>query len=195
MLPKIYLVRHGETEWSRTGQHTSRTDLPLTAAGENEARAVGRRLRGVNFTRVLSSPRQRAVRTCVLAGLAEAPVIDDDLREWDYGALEGLRSAEIQQRQPGWNLFRDGSPGGEMPAAIVARADAVVSRLRMLTGDVAVISHGHLLRVLAIRWLLLPVESAQRLYLNTASVSMLGFEHDRAEDPVILLWNERTLAD
>src|SRR5450432_1685463 len=107
MLPKIYLVRHGETEWSRTGQHTSRTDLPLTAAGENEARAVGRRLRGVNFTRVLSSPRQRAVRTCVLAGLAEAPVIDDDLREWDYGALEGLRSAEIQQRQPGWNLFRD----------------------------------------------------------------------------------------
>jgi broad specificity phosphatase PhoE len=192
MLPKIHLIRHGETEWSRTGQHTSRTDLPLTAAGEDEARALGRRLQGIIFTQVLSSPRQRARQTCVLAGLVETPVIDDGLCEWDYGRFEGLRSAEIQELQPGWNLFRDGSPGGETPLAMTARVDAVVARLRTMTGNVAVVSHGHLLRVLAARWGKLPIEAAQRLYLNTASLSLLGFEHDRAGEPVILLWNERS---
>jgi broad specificity phosphatase PhoE len=190
MPAQVYLIRHGETEWSRTGQHTSTTDLPLTPNGEEEARRVAARLRGVAFARVLVSPRQRARRTCEIVGLAGAAEVEPNVREWEYGDFEGLRSAEILQRRPDWNLFRDGGPNGETPAQVAARADAVIARLRVLEGKIAVVSHGHFLRAFAARWAELPIDAGQRLLLSTASLSILGYEHDRVEKPVIILWNQ-----
>lgn len=189
MLPHIYLIRHGETEWSLSGQHTSRTDIPLTARGEDEARELGQRLRNIQFARVLTSPRQRARRTCELAGLGPAAEIEPDLAEWDYGDYEGQPSVDIRKGRPDWNLFRDGCPHGETPAQISDRADRFITRLRVLDGNVALFSHGHFGRVLAVRWIGLPVTQAQHFLLSTASLSILGYEHNRAEESAIVLWN------
>ncbi len=188
-LPVVYLARHGETAWSLSGQHTGKTDLPLTQRGERNARSLGERLRGLTFARVYTSPLQRAVRTCELAGFGAMAQIDPDLCEWDYGQYEGLRTAEIHKDRPDWQLFRDGCPGGETPQQIGARADRVVSRLRSVDGDVLVFSSGHILRVLAARWLGLEPAAGRFLLLSTASLSVLGYEHNRSE-PVIRLWND-----
>jgi broad specificity phosphatase PhoE len=189
MLPRIYLIRHGETEWSLSGQHTSRTDIPLTEQGEQDARKLGERLRDLNFSQVFSSPRQRARRTCELTGLAQVAEIEPDLAEWDYGDYEGKRSADILPARPDWNLFRDGCPRGETPAQISDRADRLIVRLRVLDGNVALFSHDHFGRVLAARWIGLPVSEAQHFLLDTASFSILGYEHNLADSPVIALWN------
>ena len=189
MLPRIYLIRHGETEWSLSGQHTSRTDIPLTEQGEQDARKLGERLRDLNFSQVFSSPRQRARRTCELTGLAQVAEIEPDLAEWDYGDYEGKRSADILPARPDWNLFRDGCPRGETPTQISDRADRFIARLRVLDGNVALFSHGHFGRVLATRWIGLPVSEAQRFLLDTASLSILGYEPNHVESPVIALWN------
>jgi broad specificity phosphatase PhoE len=188
-LPVIYLARHGETAWSLSGQHTGRTDLPLTEGGESNARALGVRLRGLVFAKIFTSPSQRAVRTCELAGFADAGEPDPDLAEWDYGQYEGRRTAEILAERPGWQLFRDGSPGGEAPAEIGVRADRVVSRLRAVHGDVLVFSSAHILRVLAARWLGLEPAGGRHFLLSTASLSLLGYEHNLGE-PAIRLWND-----
>ena len=189
MLPRLYLIRHGETEWSLSNQHTGRTDIPLTARGEERARELGQRLRNIQFGRVLTSPRQRARRTCELAGLDAEAEIEPDLTEWDYGDYEGQRSADIRIQRPDWNLFRDGCPRGETPAQISDRADRLIARLRVLDGKVALFSHGHFGRVLAARWIGLPVGEAQRFLLETASLSILDHEHNYVELPVIALWN------
>ena len=188
-LPVVYLARHGETAWSLSGQHTGLTDLPLTPRGEEDARALGRRLVGLNFSRVLTSPLQRAARTCDLAGFGAEAEIDRDLVEWNYGDYEGLRRVEIHAARPGWDLFRDGCPGGESPEHVGTRADRVVGSLRAARANVLIFSSGHILRVIAVRWLGLEPEAARYLVLNTASVSVLGYEHDLTE-PVIRLWND-----
>jgi probable phosphoglycerate mutase len=189
LFPTTYLGRHGETAWSLSGQHTGRTDLPLTERGERNARALGERLRGLVFARVFTSPLQRAVRTCELAGFAAMAEIDPDLVEWDYGQYEGRRTAEILAQRPGWQLFRDGCPGGESPDEVGARADRVMARVRALKDNVLIFSSGHFLRVLAARWLGLDAAGGRYLMLSTASLSALGYEHNLAE-PVIRLWNE-----
>jgi broad specificity phosphatase PhoE len=189
LLSVFYLARHGETAWSLSGQHTGRTDLPLTERGERNARALGERLRGLTFAKVFTSPLQRAARTCELAGFGSAAEIDPDLVEWDYGQYEGRRSAEIHVERPDWQLFRDGCPGGESPGQIGARADRVVGRVRAVKGDVLVFSSGHFLRVLAARWLGLDAADGRCLLLSTASLSTLGYEHKLAE-PAIRLWND-----
>ncbi len=188
-LPLVYLARHGETAWSVSGQHTGRTDLPLTERGEEQARALGRRLRAVAFAKVLTSPSQRAVRTCALAGFGAAAETDPDLAEWDYGNYEGRRTAEILAERPDWQLFRDGAPGGETPEQIGARADRAIARIRAVRGDVLLVSSAHISRVLAARWLGLPASGGRYLVLGTASLSLLGYEHDLGE-PAIRLWND-----
>jgi len=188
-LPIIYLARHGETAWSLSGQHTGLTDLPLTERGERNARRLGERLHGMNFAKVFTSPLQRAARTCELAGFGAVAEVDGDLLEWNYGEYEGRRTAEILAERPGWQLFRDGCPGGESPDQIGSRADRVVSHLRAIHGDVLLFSSGHFLRVLAARWLGLEPGAGRYFLLSTASLSALGYEHDRSE-PVIRLWNE-----
>ena len=188
-LPVVYLARHGETAWSLSGQHTGRTDLPLTERGERNAHALGERLRGLTFAKVLTSPLKRALQTCELAGFGAAAEIDPDLVEWDYGQYEGRRTAEIHAERPDWQLFRDGCPGGESPEQIAARADRVVDRMRAIKGDVLVFSHGHFLRVLAPRWLGHDTSDGQHFLLSTASLSALGYEHKLAV-PAIRLWND-----
>jgi len=187
---QIYLIRHGETAWSKSGRHTGKTDLPLTEQGEQNARNLAGRLAAVRFSRVFTSPRQRARRTCELAGLGAAAEVDPELAEWDYGDYEGQRSADILRGRPGWNLFRDGCPSGESPAQVSLRADRLISRLRTLDGNVALFSHGHFGRALAARWIGLPVAEAERFQLGTASLSILGFERGNPAAPVIALWNE-----
>ena len=189
MLTRIYLIRHGETEWSLSGQHTGRTDLPLTAQGERNARNLGERLRTASFNRVFTSPRQRARRTCELAGYAPVAETEADLAEWNYGDYEGQRSVDILKGRPDWNLFRDGCPCGESPAQASGRADRVIARLRALEGNVALFSHGHFGRALAARWIGSPVSQGQHLLLSTASISILDYEHNQADEPVIALWN------
>jgi len=188
-LPVIYLARHGETAWSLSGQHTGRTDLPLTEGGERNARALGVRLRGVVFAKVFTSPLQRAAHTCDLAGFGNAAERDPDLMEWDYGEYEGRRTAEIHVERPDWQLFRDGCPGGESPAGIGARADRVVRQVRAVAGDVLLFSSGHFLRVLAARWLGLEPAGGRYLLLGTAALCILGYEHNLSE-PAIRLWND-----
>jgi len=189
LLSSVYLARHGETAWSLSGQHTGRTDLPLTERGERNARALGDRLRGLTFAKVFTSPLQRAARTCELAGFGAVAEIALDLVEWDYGQYEGRRTAEIHAERPDWQLFRDGCPGGESPGQIGARADRVVSRVRAVKGDILLFSSGHFLRVLAAHWLGLEAAGGRYLLLSTASLSALGYEHSLAE-PAIRLWNE-----
>ncbi len=188
-LPMVYLVRHGETPWSLTGQHTGLTDLPLTEHGEQVARELAPRLQAVPFALVLTSPLRRAARTCELAGFAAAARTDRDLCEWNYGAYEGRRTAEIRAERPGWELFRDGCPDGETAADVAARADRVLARVRAAPGNALLFSSGHMLRVLAARWLELAPQSGRLLQLSTASVSMLGYEHG-PDEPVVHLWNE-----
>jgi probable phosphoglycerate mutase len=188
-LPKIYLARHGETEWSLSGQHTGVTDIPLTERGERNARSLGERLKGIPFVKILTSPLQRARRTCELAGFGDRVEIDSDLVEWNYGEYEGKRTADIRKERSGWYLFRDGCPGGETPDAVGQRADRILERLHAAGGDVLVFSHGHILRVLGARWLGLPAADARLLLLTTASLSVLGYEHNLGE-PVLRLWND-----
>jgi broad specificity phosphatase PhoE len=185
----LFLIRHGETEWSLSGRHTGRTDIPLTEQGEQNARTLGDRLRATTFLRVFTSPMQRARRTCELAGLTPVAEVEPDLAEWNYGDYEGLHSLDIRRARPDWNLFRDGCPRGEMPAQVSDRADRLIARLRMLDGNIALFSHGHFGRVLAMRWIGLPVIEGQHFSLNTASLSILGYEPDRHEVPVVARWN------
>jgi probable phosphoglycerate mutase len=188
-LPVVYLARHGETAWTVSHQHTGLTDLPLTPQGEAEARRLGQRLAGLPFAAVLTSPLQRAVRTCELAGFGSAAKVEPDLVEWNYGAYEGRTSAAIHAERPDWQLFRDGCPGGESPEQIGARADRVIRQVRAIAGDVLLFSSGHILRVFAARWLGLEPGAGKYFLLGTASLSALGYEHDRSE-PVIRLWDE-----
>jgi probable phosphoglycerate mutase len=188
-LPVIYLARHGETAWSLSGQHTGLTDLPLTERGERNAGRLGERLQGLTFTKVFTSPLQRASRTCELAGFGAAAEVDHDLREWNYGEYEGRRTTEIHTERPDWQLFRDGCPGGESPGQVGARADRVVNRLRAVNGAVLLFSSGHFLRVLAARWLGLEPAAGQYFLLSTASLSAVSYEHNLSQ-PAIQLWND-----
>lgn len=189
-LPVIYIARHGETAWTITGQHTGLTDLPLTPQGEKNARSLSKRLKGLEFTKVFTSPLQRARQTCALAGFGAAVEVEGDLVEWDYGEYEGLRSVEIRAKRPDWELFRDGAPGGESPAQVAARADNVCRRIREVNGNVLVFSSGHFIRVLAARWIgLEPSVHSTAFLLSTASLSAVGYEN-HLERPVISLWND-----
>jgi broad specificity phosphatase PhoE len=188
-LPIIYLARHGETAWSLAGRHTGLTDLPLTELGERNARRLRDRLSGLTFARVLTSPLQRARQTCELAGFGSVAEIVPDLVEWDYGEYESRRTVEIRAERPGWQLFRDGCPGGESPQQVAARADRIVNHLRGLPGDTLLFSSGHFLRILATRWIGIDTFSARSLMLSTASLSALGYENS-LEQPAIRLWNE-----
>jgi len=185
----VYLARHGETAWSLSGQHTGLTDLPLTERGERNARRLGERLKGLNFTKVFTSPLQRASRTCTLTGFGGEGQVDRDLLEWNYGQYEGQRTAEIRRIRPDWELFRDGCPGGESPDQVAARADGVVGRVRAVQGNVLLFSSGHFLRVLAARWSGMEPSSGRHFLLSTASLSALGYEHTRSQ-PAIQLWND-----
>src|SRR5262245_57362305 len=189
LLPILYLARHGETAWSLSGQHTGRTDLPLTERGERNARSLGERLRGLTFAKVFTSPLVRAARTCELAGFGGVAEVDRDLLEWDYGAYEGRRTVEIHAQRPDWQLFRDGCPGGETPEQVGVRADHVVGRVRAIQGNVLLFSSGHFLRVFAARWLGLEPGAGRYFLLSTASVSAVGYEHNLSE-PVICLWDD-----
>ena len=186
-MAEIVLIRHGQTEWSAVGKHTSYTDLDLTEEGERQARTAGDRLAGRTFAAVLSSPRKRALRTAELAGLRVTETTED-LAEWNYGEYEGITSATIRESRPQWSLWTDGAPGGESPAEVAARLDRVLARARTLLeeGDVALIAHGHSLRVAGARWIGLPATGGGLLKLGTATMSTLGFEHG---NPVIDTWN------
>jgi broad specificity phosphatase PhoE len=185
--PHAVLVRHAETDWTLSGRHTGRTDIPLTARGRERARALGERLTAWRFEIVLVSPSLRAMETCELCGLAGSAQPREELLEWDYGEYEGLTSAEIEQRWPGWSLWRDGCPGGEDAAAVGLRADRVIAEILPARGPVAVFSHGHFLRVLGARWIELAAEQGTRLGLSTGSLSLLGEEH---ESRILARWNE-----
>jgi len=188
-LSAIYLARHGETEWTVTGQHTGRTDLPLTERGECNARKLGQRLRDMTFAKVFTSPLRRAMRTCELAGFGSVAEIDPDLVEWDYGEYEGRRTVNILQERPDWQLFRDGCPGGEVPEQVATRADRVMQRVRKVAGNVLLFSSGHFLRVLTARWIGTEPIFGKSLMLSTASLSALGYENS-VDQPAIQLWND-----
>ncbi|HVE39259.1 MAG TPA: histidine phosphatase family protein [Planctomycetota bacterium] len=187
--PHLWLARHGQTAWSLAGKHTGRSDIPLTPEGEDEARKLGARLQKTAFATVLTSPLQRARKTCELAGFGAAAEQVPDLMEWNYGAYDGLTSGEIRAKRPDWHLFRDGCPGGEQLADVAARADRVIARLRSSPGDALIFSHGHLLRVLAIRWAGIPGELGGRFSLAPASLSILGTDA-ASGDPVLERWND-----
>ena len=186
MTREIWLIRHGETEWSRSGAHTGRTDLPLTAAGRDNAAAIGRSFNGRAFALVLTSPLERARDTCRLAGYGEAAHIDPNLCEWDYGDYEGRATPDIQKERPGWSLWRDGVPNGETIEQVAARAEAVLARAVTADGDTALFAHGHILRILTACWLQLDPRCGSLFALSTASVSTLGYER---ETRVISCWN------
>jgi probable phosphoglycerate mutase len=193
---QIYFIRHGETAWSLSGQHTGRTDLPLTPHGEAMARGLATQLKGIEFSLVLTSPRLRARATCQLAGLSgsgdQQAQTEPDLAEWDYGDYEGLRTVQIQQQHPAWDVWEDGCPGGEMPADMTARADRLIGRLCHCTGKVALFSHGQFGRALAARWIGLPVAQGQHFAIDPASISIFSFETDHPLRRVIALWNATT---
>ena len=184
---QLWLARHGETDWSRSGQHTSRTDLPLTEIGRAQAVALGARLRAHPFALVLTSPLMRAADTARIAGFGDVLAVDDDLREWDYGEFEGRKTDEIRVQFPGWSIWRGPWLGGETIDQVAVRADRVIARVRATDGDVLAFSHGHLLRVLAARWLGREPQAGDMLALSTGSISVLGWER---EEPVIERWNE-----
>ena len=183
----LVLLRHGQTEWTISGRHTGRTDIELTDAGRDEARASGARLAGMSFDRVVTSPLHRAVETCELAGFGEGATTDEALREWDYGDYEGVTTAEIKEGVPEWSLFEDGCPGGETADEVGRRVDALVDAARAGEGNWLFVAHGHVLRVVGARWVGLPARDGVMLNLGTAAICFLGFEHDR---PVITHWNE-----
>ena len=187
MTGEIVLVRHGETEWSVSGQHTGNTDIPLTDAGRRQAEALGARLAAWSFARVLSSPLARALDTCRLAGFGDEAEITDDLREWDYGDYEGQRTVDIRKERPGWDIWVHGVDGGETADDVGRRADRVLDAARATDGDVALFAHGHVLRVAGARWMGLPAVIGGRLELSTATISVLGWERER---PVIRRWND-----
>jgi broad specificity phosphatase PhoE len=187
--PRLFLLRHGNTDWSDSGKHTGRTDIPLNATGEQHARLLGERLKGERFSRVFVSPLLRVRRTCQLAGLADQGEINQDLTEWDYGDYEGLLTANVHRTRPEWNLYRDGAPNGESAEQVAARADQFIELVRPITGDVAAFSSAQIIRMIAARWLGLPPVAAKYFYTDTASVGILGYEHNRSQ-PVIHLWDD-----
>jgi broad specificity phosphatase PhoE len=182
----VFPIRHGETAWSLSGQHTGTTDIPLTDNGRRLAAQIGPALARETFALVLVSPMQRARETCDLAGFGDKAIIDSDLMEWNYGDYEGLTPKQIREAAPGWLIFRDGCPGGEAPEQVAARVDRVIARARAAEGDVALFAHGHVLRVLAARWIGLPATAGQHFLLNTGTLSVLG--HYR-EIPAVRIWN------
>ena len=187
----VWLIRHGETEWTVSRRHTGLTDLPLTAAGEDQARSLRNCLQGASFEKVFCSPLQRAARTCELSGYGSVAEVDRDLVEWNYGDYEGEKRPQILAERPTWVIFRDGCPNGESPADIVARADRFLSRIRTINGSVAVFSSGHFLRVLIARWLGLNPSAGGYFKLGTATLTVLGYDHNSIDEPVIRLLNER----
>jgi len=187
---QLCLVRHGQTPWSLSGQHTGTTEQALTAHGQAQARALEPRLAHRGCTQVLVSPRLRARQTCELAGFADASAVEPDLAEWDYGDYEGLRSADIETMRPGWNIWRDGCPGGETPAQVSARADRLIARLTGLQGQVALFSHGQFGVALAVRWMGLALVAGQHFELHPASLSVLGYARHHPQTRVLALWNE-----
>jgi probable phosphoglycerate mutase len=188
-LPRLYLARHGDTEWTDARRKTGRTDLPLNERGEARARQIGERLRQYAFAHVFTSPLQRASRTCVLAGFGEVAEADSDLVEWDYGIYEGKLTADIHEIQSDWELFRDGCPDGESPQDVADRADRFIIRVLAADGDVLAFSSGHIIRMIAARWLGLPPQAGRFFYCRPASVGVLGFEHESKDEPIIGLWN------
>ncbi len=186
MLEKIFIVRHGQTEWSANGRHTSRTDLPLTDEGVQQATGLAAQLRGDRFSLVLCSPLRRARETCELVGFGQVAEICEDLREWDYGDYEGLTTPEIRERNPDWNLWRDGCPGGETPEQVAQRVDRVLARMRTVNGEVLAFAHGHVLRVLTAGWLGMPPAAGARFALAAGAIGVLGYER---ETEVIERWN------
>lgn len=188
-LPQVYLARHGETEWSLSGQHTGTTDIPLTSNGEEQARALGERLKGIHFDQVWSSPRVRAIRTAELAGLGDRVEVVPDLAEWNYGAYERLTSDEIHRQNPGWLIYRDGCPGGESVQEMTERIDRLIARLRTLPGTTILFSHGHCTRVIGVRWVELPILDGRRFKVSTAALGILGYG-DTRDNPEIALWND-----
>jgi len=186
---RIYLIRHGETQWSVSGQHTGRTELPLTLRGQQMARDLAPVLGKIAFSLILTSPRLRARETCALAGVRGAVDVEDDLTEWDYGRYEGLRTTQIRDLHPDWDVWRDGCPGGETPADVAGRADRIIARLHSLTGNVALFSHGQFGRVLAARWIGLVAAHGRYFAMDPASIGILGFEADHPRQHVIGLWN------
>lgn len=186
---RVFIIRHGETEWALSGRHTSHSDIPLTANGKDEARKLGPHLQGISFAHVLTSPLKRARLTCKLVALKGAVEVEPDLVEWNYGDYEGKKSLNIRRDRTGWDIFHDGCPNGEMPADVLVRADRLLARMRLLDGNVALFTHGQFGGVLGVRWIGLPLEDARHFPLGTASVSILGYDRDHPEIPVISLWS------
>ena len=189
MTLNVHVIRHGETEWSLSGQHTSRTEVALTEQGERQAKELGLRQGSITFKCIFTSPRQRAQQTLALSGLTPAGEIEPDLAEWDYGDYEGRRSVDVRKERPDWNLFRDGCPNGETPIQVCDRADRLITRLRALSGNVALFTHGQFGSVLVARWIGLPLINAENLPLGVASLSVLGFAANHPEVPVVALLN------
>jgi probable phosphoglycerate mutase len=188
-LPQLYLARHGDTEWTDSHRHTGRTDLPLNERGEEHARQIGEQLRRFSFSHVFTSPLQRASRTCELAGFGARAEVNRDLLEWDYGCFEGKRTSDVLKERPGWELYREGCPDGESPPDVAARADRFIARVHEIGGDVLAFSSGHIIRMIAARWLGLPPVAGRFFYCDPASVGVLGFEHNSLDEPLIRVWN------
>jgi probable phosphoglycerate mutase len=188
-MPKLFLARHGDTAWTDSHQRTGRTDIPLNEAGEERARLLGERLRRCSFARVFTSPLQRASRTCDLAGFGATAELDPDLVEWDYGRFEGMLTKNILKQRPGWELYRDGCPEGESPGQVASRADRFIARARAVEGDVLAFSSGHIIRMIAARWLGLPPQAGRIFYCRPASVGVLGYEHKNRDEPIVGPWN------
>ncbi len=188
-LPRFFLARHGDTEWTDARRKTGRTDLPLNERGEVRARQIGEQLQQVAFGKVFTSPLQRASRTCALAGFGDVAETSPDLVEWDYGSYEGKLTADIHKVQPDWELFRDGCPDGEIPQDVAQRADRFISRVLSAEIDVLAFSSGHIIRMITARWLGLPPAAGRFFYCQPASVGVLGFEHERKDEPIVVLWN------
>jgi probable phosphoglycerate mutase len=188
-MPKLFLARHGDTAWTDSRQRTGRTDIPLNESGEKHARELRDRLQRFSFARVFASPLQRAAKTCELAGFGAVAEVDADLVEWDYGRFEGMLTRDIRREAPGWEMFRDGCPSGESPGDVAGRADGFIARVRRIDGDVLAFSSGHIIRMIAARWLGLPPAAGRFFYCRPASVGVLGFEHRNRDEPIIALWN------
>ena len=188
-LPRLFLVRHGDTAWTDTRRHTGRTDVPLSEGGEERARQLAGRMRRFAFASVFTSPLERASKTSELAGFGGVARADPDLVEWDYGRFEGMRTKEILAERPGWELFREGCPEGESPGDVAARADRFLANVRAIDGDVLAFSSGHIIRMIAARWLGLPPVAGRFFSCRPASVGVLGYEHGSREEPILSLWN------